>query len=63
MDDNGQILGGGPPDDGEEGDQNTVDEVNHVNLAAADIDPADQEEYPCETKQGDQSCVQRHQEA
>lgn len=41
-------------DNGEEGDEDTVDDVDDVNLATADIDPADEEENPCETEKGDQ---------
>ena len=49
--------------DGEQGDQNAVDDVNDVNLATADVDPADEEQNPCETEQGDEGCVQGDQEA
>src|SRR5690242_828913 len=48
---------------GEESHQNTVDDMNNVNLLTADIDPADQEQHPCQTKKCDKDGVQRDQEA
>jgi len=38
---------------GEEGNENTVDDVNDVELSAADIDPTDQEKHPGQTEEGD----------
>ena len=44
--------------DGEKGNQDAVDNMDDINLPTADVYPADQEEDPGQTKQGDQSCVQ-----
>lgn len=50
-------------DDGKEGDQNAVDDVDNINLLSADIDPADQEQHPCKAEQSDEGCVERDEEA
>jgi hypothetical protein len=36
--------------DGEQGDQDTVDDVHNIDLLAADIDPADEKQNPREAE-------------
>lgn len=50
-------------DDGEKSDHDAVDDVNDVDLLAANIDPPDQEQHPGQTKDGNQKGVQCNQEA
>ena len=49
--------------DGEKGDQNTVDNVNDVDLLTSDINPTDEEKHPCKTEEGDECGIKRDQEA
>ena len=49
--------------DSEESNQDTVNNVDNVDLLSADIDPADEEEHPSQTEQSDEGCVEGDKEA
>lgn len=48
--------------DGEEGDQDVIDDIDHVVLLRANGNPADKEQNPGQTEQGDQGSVKRDEE-
>lgn len=48
--------------DGEEGDKNTVDDVDEIRLFVAYVDPADEEENPGQTEEGDEGGVECDEE-
>jgi len=49
--------------DGEESNEDIVDYINDIVFSSADIDPADQEKYPCETKESNQRCIKCDEES
>lgn len=49
-------------DNGEEGNEDTVDDVNNINLLSPDIDPTDQKQHPREPEQGYESGIESDEE-
>lgn len=60
---NGSEGGQAVTHDGEQGHQHAVDDVDGVHLLVADVDPADEEQHPGQTKEGDEDSVERDEEA
>lgn len=60
---NGSEGGQAVAHDGEQGHQHAVDDVDGVHLLVADVDPADEEQHPGQTKEGDEDGVERDEEA
>jgi hypothetical protein len=50
-------------DNGKQGDQHAVDDVNNIDLPTANVDPADEEQYPGKTEEGDERGIECDGEA
>lgn len=50
-------------DHSKESNQNTVNDVNNVDLLSPNIDPADQEQDPCKSEEGNESGIECDKEA
>ena len=51
------------PHNSEKGNKDTVNDVHYVDLLAPNIDPADEEKHPGQTKQCDEGRVESDKEA